>query len=383
VQRFLTLDAFRKAGFNVLATLNEPSAAGFEYSHRHRNTLSSRREHVVVYDLGGGTFDASLVRMSGRLHDAVTTAGMQRLGGDDFDDVLLEMVLEAADCPRSKLNSRSLASLFDLCRDAKERLHPNSKRIVIDVDQAIGKQSAVAVVTIGVNEYYEKCTPLVEKTIEAMTPVMSRLERDAPISDPAVPEDVAGIYVVGGASSLPIVVRLLRERFGRRVHRSPYPSAATAVGLAIASDRDAGFELSDRFSRTFGVFREITAGHDVGFDTVFHRDTQLPSPGQPALCADRVYRPVHNLGHFRYVECSDLDYHGTPIGDISLFADVRFPYDPELQKTGVDIAKVNVQRLDRHGPTIRERYQLDAHGMVALTVTDLSTGYERVYKFGN
>ena len=70
-QRFLTLDAFRRAGFTVRALVNEPSAAGFEYTHRYRSTLSSKREHVVVYDLGGGTFDASLVRMRGGHHEAV------------------------------------------------------------------------------------------------------------------------------------------------------------------------------------------------------------------------------------------------------------------------------------------------------------------------
>ena len=59
------VDAFRRAGFDVVAMLNEPSAAGFEYTHRYRSTITSRREHIVVYDLGGGTFDASLVHMTG------------------------------------------------------------------------------------------------------------------------------------------------------------------------------------------------------------------------------------------------------------------------------------------------------------------------------
>src|SRR5262249_31502335 len=61
-QRLMTLDAFRRAELSPIAMLNEPSAAGFEYTHRHRDTLTSKRDHVVVYDLGGGTFDASLVR---------------------------------------------------------------------------------------------------------------------------------------------------------------------------------------------------------------------------------------------------------------------------------------------------------------------------------
>src|SRR5690606_10790977 len=68
-QRFLTLEGFRRAGFRVRAVLNEPSAAGIEYAHRHASTLNSRREHVVVYDLGGGTFDAALVHIADRKHD--------------------------------------------------------------------------------------------------------------------------------------------------------------------------------------------------------------------------------------------------------------------------------------------------------------------------
>ena len=86
-QRLITLDAFRRAGFESVAMLNEPSAAGFEYTHRHRDTLSSKRDVVGVYDLGGGTFDASVVRMSGPPHEVLATAGIARLGGDDFDTV--------------------------------------------------------------------------------------------------------------------------------------------------------------------------------------------------------------------------------------------------------------------------------------------------------
>jgi molecular chaperone DnaK (HSP70) len=85
-QRFLTLEAFRRAGFEVLALLNEPSAAGFEYAHRFRSTVTSKREYVLVYDLGGGTFDSSLIHMAGRVNEVITTAGVARLGGDDLDE---------------------------------------------------------------------------------------------------------------------------------------------------------------------------------------------------------------------------------------------------------------------------------------------------------
>jgi hypothetical protein len=95
-QRFLTLDAFLTAGFEVVVLLNEPSAAGFECAHRYRSTITGKREYVGIYDLGGGTFDASLVKMTGRWNGVVTSEGIQRLGGDDFDEVILKLVQEGS-----------------------------------------------------------------------------------------------------------------------------------------------------------------------------------------------------------------------------------------------------------------------------------------------
>jgi len=81
-QRFLTLEAFRRAGFQVRGLLNEPSAAGIEYAHHARSAApSARRELVVVYDLGGGTFDASVISMAARRHEVVRSAGIAQLGG--------------------------------------------------------------------------------------------------------------------------------------------------------------------------------------------------------------------------------------------------------------------------------------------------------------
>jgi len=80
-QRFLTTDMFRQAGFEVLGLLNEPSAASIEFGHRGRE--SAREKHILVYDLGGGTFDASLVHLCGREHTVVASEGIESLGGDD------------------------------------------------------------------------------------------------------------------------------------------------------------------------------------------------------------------------------------------------------------------------------------------------------------
>ncbi|WP_155771870.1 Hsp70 family protein, partial [Mycobacterium asiaticum] len=89
-QRFMTLNAFVAAGFRVVALLNEPSAAGLEYAHRYRSTITAKREYVLIYDLGGGTFDASLLRMVGQVNEVVLSEGIQRLGGDDFDNAIAQ-----------------------------------------------------------------------------------------------------------------------------------------------------------------------------------------------------------------------------------------------------------------------------------------------------
>ncbi len=351
-QRMLTLDAFRAAGFRVVSMLNEPSAAGFEYTHRYRNTLSSRREHIVVYDLGGGTFDVSLVRMSGGRHEVLATAGLAQLGGDDFDRVLAEIVRKRA---------APVDDLLDRCREAKERLNPSSRKVVVEVDGA-------GEVAIPVAEYYAACAPLVERTLETLAPVVARED-----------DGLAGIYVVGGASSLPVVGRELRERWGRRVHRSPYPFAAVAIGLAIAADETSPFELADRLSRCFGVFREADGGQDIAFDPIFGAEAALPARGEGGAAHERVYRAAHNLGHFRFVECGTVSPNGAPDGDVTPVGEVVFPFDPALRDA--DLRSVPVARTGA-GPLVRERYQVDPHGIVEITITDLDDGYSRAYRLG-
>jgi molecular chaperone DnaK (HSP70) len=387
-QRFLTLDAFRRAELNPIAMLNEPSAAGFEYTHRHRSTLSSKRDHVVVYDLGGGTFDVSLVRMRERLHEVLTTSGINELGGDDFDEVLVDLVLDRAKIAKSALPAGVLARLRDHCREAKERLNPSSRKTTIDLEAALGSEHShlgPAELTLPVNDIYEACTPLVDASIDAMLPVMSRLDGDEAPGQGSDRDDIAGLYVVGGGSELPIVGRILRQRFGRRVHRSPYASGAIAIGLAIACDQAAGFELVDRFSRTFGVFREGQAGAEITFDPIFTRETILPQTGKAPLAFRRRYRAAHNVGHYRFLECCSMDDAGRPRGHMLFSGDVLFPFEAQLRGGERDLSKVAVERIateGRAGPQIEEEYRLDEHGIVAVTIKHLDAGFEKVFQLG-
>jgi hypothetical protein len=174
---------------------------------------------------------------------------------------------------------------------------------------------------------------------------------------------------------------VLRELFGRRVHRSPYPSAAIAIGLAIAGDDDAGFALSDRLSRHFGVFREGQGGAEVTFDPIFSRDTRVPGNGEAPMVHRRVYRAAHNIGRYRFVECAMLDQHGVPVGDITAYRDVFFPFDRGA-RGAYNLADVPVHRMSREGPLIQEEYAITQLGLVRVTIRDLESGYERAYDVG-
>ena len=383
-QRFFTIEAFRRAGFDVLALLNEPSAAGFEYAHRYRSSITSKREHIVVYDLGGGTFDASLVRMKGQHHDVAFTSGVTRLGGDDFDEVLADLVLGQMGMTDAGVRGPFFEDesmrrrLLDVCRESKEALGQASRRVLVDVESAMGSAAPVLEVALPASTFYDACAGLIDHTIDSMMRVVGHDDG----VDGGVPgmSGVAGIYVVGGASVLPAVGRALRNRFGRRVHRSPYPSAAIAIGLAIAGDKEAGFRLTDRFSRAFGVFRELRDGTAVSFDTIFDKDARVPAPDEPVVSSTRAYRSVHNIGHFRYVECDSVDASGGPCGDITPLADAVFPFDPSLRGQQDSLLGVPIARIDGDGFRIEECYTIDSNGIVAVLIRNVDAGYERAFK---
>ena len=368
-QRFTTMEAFRRAGFTVVGLMSEPAAAGVEYASRYQRTFNSRRQTVLVYDLGGGTFDASVVSMTGDAHDVTATAGLPRVGGDDFDAVLLGLALEAAGLSEAALSATDRTRLLLHCREQKEQLHNNSRRITIELG-GIGGCADDAHITVKVADFYAGCQPLIERTLAVMAPMLSTG------SDPLA--GVAGVYVVGGASALPAVGRALKARFGRRVHRALTPAAATAVGLAQAFTGVVAF--TEPLSRSFGVFREAQAGRQVRFDLIFDAGQTLPSEG--IIEQVRTYRPAHNIGHFRYVECTGLDEGGAPGGDIAPFADVLFPYAPDLRADGVELDAVRVERTAETLPVIEERYTIDAAGIIEFSITDLESGFTRQHRFG-
>jgi molecular chaperone DnaK len=361
-QRFLTLEAFKAGGFAVEALLNEPSAAGFEYAHRNRRA-DPKHEHLVVYDLGGGTFDASLLRMTGKTNEVVATNGIRRLGGDDFDEAILALVLDKAGARDA--NAATRAFVLEECVRAKESLSPNSRRFLVDL-AALDREPLV----LRIEDVNEACVPLVARTLEAVEALVDEAAGVAWA-------DVASLYVVGGGGLLPLVPRLLKERFGdKRVRRSPHPFAATAMGLAVWLDREGGYALEDRLSRHFGVFREGGEGRDVVFDTIFEKGTPLPAPGAPAVVVARRYRAAHDVGHFRFLECSRLT-DGRPDGDVTPWDEAFFPFESGLR--AADLGSAPIRRREG-GPEIAETYALGSEGAVTVTVTDATDGFARTFR---
>ncbi|MEQ1570110.1 MAG: Hsp70 family protein, partial [Myxococcota bacterium] len=365
-QRFLTLEAFRGAGFDVKGILNEPSAAGLEYAHRYRKSFTAARDDVLVYDLGGGTFDVSLVRMADLDHLVTAHAGDNHLGGEDFDQILAEMVVESLGRTLSDLGTGERVRLLEQCRTHKERLNPNTRKIVVDLEDGPS-------VTVGCAEYYDRCLPLVERSLDAIGRVLAP-GSGATDEDRFALESLAGVYVVGGASDLPVVARRLREVFGRRVKRSAYASGATAVGLAIAFDEQAP-RISDRFSRTFGVFREAESGAAIAFDPILAPDVVVRPEGTELV---RRYQSAHNLGCYRFAECDRLE-RGVPVGDLHPWSVVRFAFDPGLRALD-DLATVEVRRVDHPRPWVEERYHIDPNGVVEVRITDLDTGFSQSHQ---
>ena len=174
------------------------------------------------------------------------------------------------------------------------------------------------------------------------------------------------LYLTGGGSELPLIARMLRERFGRRVRRSAYTRSATAIGLTIQADRPDTYGLSEQLSRYFGVWREADQGSRIAFDPLFFKGTQLPASSEPALRITREYSPVHNIGHFRFLECSHRTANGEPTGEVTLWDDIRFPFDPKL----AELASLESERVlissQASLPRIQESYECDSSGSSRL-----------------
>jgi molecular chaperone DnaK (HSP70) len=370
-QRYLTIESFTSAGFEVDALLNEPTAAAVEFAHRNLQAVGSRspKRYVVVYDLGGGTFDTSAVSLIGRRFELLSTEGIARLGGDDFDRVILELAAEAAGISMAELGPAAL----ETCREAKEGLRPNSRKLLVDLG---GEREPVV---LEVAALYQRCAPLIDQTIDLLGELFGRLGEHG--IDAENPRELGGIYLVGGGVQLPAIGRRLRELYKRKIQLAPHAHAATAVGLAICGDPEADVFVREASTRYFGVWREASDGREKVFDRIISKDTSLGDAAE--LVVRRGYHPSHTIGNLRFIECARLTSDGQPAGDVTPWAQIRFPYDPAIAARD-DLASIPVERSDAvRGEEIAEIYTYGRDGTIAVDIENRTHNYQRHFVLGH
>ena len=257
-QRQATRDAGKLAGLDVLRIVNEPTAASLAYGLGMRN---DETKTVAVYDLGGGTFDISVLRISNGIFEVLSTNGDTYLGGDDFDHAIVKHWIDQKGIKEEELNThKSLAQELRLKAEEAKKYLSNNENFK---GEAGGE-------TLELNkvEFEKLIQSLVDKTIQCCKNALA----DANLTS----NDIDEVVMVGGSTRVPLVKESVSKFFGRKVHDELNPDEVVALGAAVQADILAGnnkdFLLLDITPLSLGI--ETMGGL---MDVLIPRNTKIPS----------------------------------------------------------------------------------------------------------